>query len=66
VYGKYMDMSAPGETILNFGSKTSIPWTTRYKPGRVKAVWLSYCPTVFLLRKRKKQLNKYEHLPANE
>lgn len=49
-YGKYMHMSAPGETILNFGSKTSMPWTTRYSPGRVKAAWLSYWPTVFFLK----------------
>lgn len=52
-----MLISAPGETMLNLGSKTSMPWTTRYSPGRVKPVWLSYCPTWFLLKWRVQILN---------
>lgn len=49
-YGKYTLIYAPGETMLNFGWKTSILWITWYIPERVKAVWLPYCPTLFLLR----------------
>lgn len=50
-----MVVSAPGETMLNLGSKTSIPWTTLYSPGMVKAVWLSYWPTVSLLKKAREE-----------
>lgn len=32
--------------MLNFGSNTSMPFTTRYRPGKENAEWLSYCPTV--------------------
>ena len=36
--------------MLNFGSKTLMPDTTRQSPGMVNAVWLSYCPGLSLLK----------------
>ena len=39
--------------MLNCGSKTSMPCKTLYNPGIVKAIGLSYCPTVSLMKKKK-------------
>lgn len=36
--------------MLNLGSKHQCHGRLRYSPGSVKAVWLSYCPTVSLLK----------------
>jgi hypothetical protein len=47
--GKYIIILAPGDTMCNLGSKTSMPETTWYFPGNVKTPWLSYCPTMSLL-----------------
>lgn len=35
--------------MLNFGSNTLMPETTRQSPGMVNAEWLSYCPGRSLL-----------------
>lgn len=37
--------------MLNLGSNTLMPETTLQSPGRVNAVWLSYCPGLSLLQK---------------
>lgn len=65
VNGKYTDCSAPGAARLNFGSKTLMPETTLARPGIVKAVWLSYCPTLLLL-KFKKNKNELEQIKENK
>lgn len=36
--------------MLNLGSKTLMPETTLYSPGRVYAEWLSYWPGLSLLQ----------------